>query len=241
MKKKYSMIAVAAAAVITLLGSSGAVFAAEDSECNRQCLVNMMQQYLAALVKHNPKAVPFSDEVKFVESTANIPIGKGFWVTASEGPSDFQIYAADPIAQQVSCRVIMKENNKDILLGARIKLEDLKITEAEHLVVRDLGSSPAGQAAVNNLKQPQPGLLEDLRGADRTPRWKMLQAGHSYYEALTKEDGKLLPFAPECERHENGMVTAGGPPAPKSTAKTPAPKMDPELEKMMAATASLGP
>ena len=242
MKKRNWIIAIVVS--IALSGSAGSVMAAVDSECDRQCLVNMMQQYLAALVKHDPNAVPFADEVKFVESTANIPVGKGLWITASEGPKEFQIYAADPVAQQVACLVRMKENNKDILLGARLKLEDLRITEAEHLVIRDLGSSPAGQAAVDNLTQPRPGLLEDLGPAEKTPRWKMLQAGRSYYESLTKEDGKLSPFAQECERHENGMVTAGGPPSKPpvaGTAKPPAPKMDPELEKMMAATASLGP
>jgi hypothetical protein len=71
--------------------------------CDRQCLVPLMQNYLAALVKHDPKAGPFvSQEVKFTENTATIPVGYGLWVTASGGPTDFQIYAADPVAQQ--CR-----------------------------------------------------------------------------------------------------------------------------------------
>jgi hypothetical protein len=216
MKKKSMIVAVAVVASIVILGASGTVFAAQDSKCNRQCLVDMMQRYLTALVKHDPKAVPFAKEVKFVESTANIPVGKGLWVTASEGPKDFQIYAADPVAQQVACLVMMKENNKDILLGARLKLENARITEAEHLVVRDLGSSPAGQGALDNLKKPRPGLLEDLSPTDRTPRPELLKAGLAYYDALTGENGKLAPFAPECERHENGMITAGRPPAAKS-------------------------
>jgi hypothetical protein len=240
MESRYLKIAFAVVASIAMLGASGALFAAQDSECDRQCLVNMVQRYLAALVKHDPKAVPFAEEVKFVESTANIPIGKGLWVTASEGPSNFQIYAADPVAQQVACLVMMKENGRDILLGARLKLEDLKITEAEHLVIRNLGNSPAGQGALDNLKTPRPGLLEDLAPSDRTPRWQMLKAGRAYYVALTGEDGKLAPFAPECERHENGMVTAGGKPrAPK--AKPQATQPTPELEKMMKAIEAIGP
>jgi hypothetical protein len=242
MKNRYLKIAVALIAAIVVLGASGAVFAAQDSECDRQCLVNMMQRYLAALVKHDPKAVPFADEVKFVESTANIPVGKGLWVTASGGPSEFQIYAADPIAQQVACLVMMKENNRDILLGARLKLENLKITEAEHLVIRNLGTSPTGQGAMDNLKTPRPGLLEDLVPSDRTARWQMLKAGRAYYDALTGEDGKLAPFADECERHENGMVTAGGKPRapkPKPAAKEgePAPKLTPEMERINKARA----
>jgi hypothetical protein len=240
MTKRYLKISFAVMASIAILSVSGSVFAAQDSECDRQCLVNMMQRYLAALVKHDPKALPFADEVKFVESTANIPVGKGLWITASGGPSDFQIYAADPVAQQVACLVMMKENDRDILLGARLKLESLKITEAEHLVIRNLSTGPAGQGALDNLKTPRPGLLEDLAPSDRTPRWQILKAGRSYYDALTGEDGKLAPFAPECERHENGMVTAGGKPrAPKAKPQTTQPT--PELEKMMKAIEAAGP
>jgi hypothetical protein len=245
MKKKWMNYAIAAVASILILCASSPLFA-QDSECNRQCLVNIMTQYLDALVKHNSKAVPFAEEVKFVENTATIPVGKGLWVTASKGPSEFQIYAADPVAQQVACLVMMKENDKDILLGARLKLEDLKIAEVEHMVIRDLSSSPAGEAALDNLKRPRPGLLEDLAPADRTPRWQMLKAGRAYYIALTGEDGKLAPFAAECERHENGMVTAGGKPMaaapPKAKTETgAAPKPNPEFEKMMKEMAALGP
>ena len=238
MNNRYVKIAFAVVASIAILGASGTGFAAQDSECDRQCLVNMMHRYLAALVKHDPKAVPFADEVKFVESTANIPVGKGLWITASAGPSDFQIYAADPVEQQVACLVMMKELDKDILLGARLKLVGLKITEAEHLVVRTLGTGPAGPGALDNLKTPRPGLLEDLAPSDRTPRWQMLKAGRGYYDALTGEDGKLAPFALECERHENGMITAGGKPrAPKAKPQTTQPT--PELEKMMKEMANI--
>jgi hypothetical protein len=246
MNKKYLIVAVAVVVSIAISGASGTLLAAQDSECDRQCLVNMMQQYLAALVKHDPNAVPFADEVKFVESTANIPVGKGLWITASGGPSEFQIYAADPVAQQVACLVMMKENNSDILLGARLKLENVKITEAEHLVIRNLGTSPMGQGAMDNLKTPRPGLIDDLLPSDRTPRLQMLKAGRAYYDALTGEDGKLAPFAAECERHENGAVTAGGkprPPKPKTAPKEgeAAAKPNREMEKMMKAIEAMGP
>jgi hypothetical protein len=212
---------------------------------DRQGRVDFMGKYLAALVKHDPSAIPFAAKVKFTESTAEIPVGKGLWVTASGGPSEFQIYAADPVAQQVACLVMMKENdNKDILLGARLKLVDGKITEAEHLVIRDLGSSPMGQGALANLQKPRPGLLEDVAPSDRMSRDQLIKIGLSYYDALTGEDGKLAPFADECERHENGATTAGGKPQPpqaKPAANQPAPQINPEFEKMMKAMAEMGP
>jgi hypothetical protein len=65
-----------------------------------------MKDYLAALVAHDPTAVLFDKDVKFTENTAEIPVGDGLWVTASAGPTEFQIYAADPVTQQVACLVL---------------------------------------------------------------------------------------------------------------------------------------
>jgi hypothetical protein len=176
------------------------------SACDRQCLVNLMKNYIAALVAHDPKAVPFDKDVKFTENTANIPVGDGLWVTASGGPTEFQVYAADPVMQQVACLVVMKENkNQNILLGIRLALRRGGISEVEHHVVRQ-----DQLYSMQDLQKPRPGLVEDVAPADRTPRNQMLDIGLSYYDALTGEDGTLAPFAEECERRENGSASVGG-------------------------------
>jgi hypothetical protein len=218
---------------VSLLGASNFLQAAQT--CDRQCLVALMQNYLAALVKHDPKAVPFADEVKFTENTANIPVGDGIWVTASGGPTEFQIYAADPVAQQVACLVIMKENsNREVLFGARLRLQRGKIAEAEHHVVRD------GLAPMANFQRPRPGLVEDLAPGDWTSRDQMIDIGLAYYDALTHGDGTLAPFAEQCERRENGSTSVGGkrapePPAAKPQSTPPKTNPDPEMAKLRAA------
>jgi hypothetical protein len=155
---------------ILILASLGPALAAP--KCDRQCLVNLMQQYVAAMVKHDPKAVPLAANVKFMENTAVMPIGKGLWETASGGPTAFQIYAADPVAQSVACLLVMKEKDKDILLGAHLKIVDGKITEAEQLVARDNvnGSLPT-------LQKPRRGLVEDVAPADRMDRGELIKFG----------------------------------------------------------------
>ena len=207
--------------------------------CDRQCLVDLMKDYLAALVAHDPSAVPFDKDVKFTENTANIPVGDGLWVTASGGPSEFQIYAADPVMQQVACLVMMKENkNQDILLGVRLALRRGKISEAEHHAVRENLAY-----ALPNLKKPRPGLVEDVAPADRTPREQMLDIGLSYYDALTGEDGTLAPFAEECERRENGSTSVGGKrrapkPAEAKPEFPPQGTVDPEMANLRMALAA---
>ena len=49
--------------------------------CNRACLENVVDQYLAALVAHDPKRAPISADVKYTENNQVIQIGDGFWKT----------------------------------------------------------------------------------------------------------------------------------------------------------------
>jgi hypothetical protein len=177
---------------------------AATQTCDRECLVTVMKNYLAALVAHNPSAVPFDQYVKFTQNTANIPVGYGLWETASGGPSEFQIYAADPVNQQVAGLFMMKELKKNILLGVRLALKRGKIAEVEHHIV------PENEIHLQNLVTPRPGLVEDISPEERTPREQMYDIGLSYYDALTGEDGTLAPFAQECQRRENGGISVGG-------------------------------
>jgi len=228
MKLQRLTIAFALAVLLAMLGVMGSsckksarvAIPQAAQKCDRQCLVDLMQQYIEALPNHDPKDLPFAEEVKFTENSAKtveiLEVGKGLWKTATGGPNDFQIYAADPEAQAAAGLVVMKENGQDIILGARIKLDNGKITEAEHLVVRGGGMSKNPYSEMPTLQQARPGFAEDIPEAERMTREDLIRIGLSYYDALTSEDGTRAPFAPECERRENGMTTAGGaPPAPK--------------------------
>ncbi len=225
------------AVLAAVLAVPGLLGAAEP--CDRQCLVDVMKNYLSALVAHDPSAVPFDREVKFTENTANIPVGYGLWVTASGGPEDFQIYAADPLAQQVVALVMMEENGgEDILLGVRLALRRGKVSEAEHHVVRK-----DQLHSMQNLQRPRPGLVEDLAPDERTPRERMLDIGLAYYEALTGGDGTLAPFARAGERRDTGGTSVGGKreaakPAADAPQFPPPGAVDPEMMKLARALAA---
>ncbi len=208
------------AVLFALLATTASATAA--SNCDRQCLIDLMQKYVEALAKHSPKDLPFAENVKFTENSEKavefLKVGKGLWESATGGPTEFQIYAADPEAQTAACLVVMKEKEKDIMLGARLKLENGKITEAEHLIIRGGGMSKMPFSAMPTLQKARAGFSEDVPKAEQMKREDLMRIGLAYYDALTSEDGKRAPFAAECERRENGMTTAGGaPPAPGKT------------------------
>jgi len=59
-----------------------------------------------------------------------------------------------------------------------------------------------------NMSKVRPGLLERLPKLQRVPRTQMQKIANSYYEAIVQDNGKVAPFADECERRENGGISA---------------------------------
>ena len=76
--------------------------------CNRACLENVVDQYLAALVAHDPKRLPLSKDVKYTENDQVIELGDGFWKTV-EGRGNYTHIFADPEFGQVAFMGTMRE------------------------------------------------------------------------------------------------------------------------------------
>jgi hypothetical protein len=195
--------------------------AAAAARCGRACLVGIVDQYLAAMVKHDPAGLALAAKFKYAENTATIPMGDGLWVGASEGPTTFKIYAADPTSGQVGFFGLMREFGQPVLLALRLKIENGRITEIEHVVARNVR-----EAAMKNLQTPRAGLVTPVPPAERTSRQEMLKAADSYFDSIEHVDGGLAPFAADCERHENGVQT--------TTNKVPDPKADPATQQINA-------
>jgi len=181
-------------------------------------MVALMDQYLAALVQHDPQAVPLASDAQLVENITATPIGEGLWQTATAGPTtEFKIYIADPVAESIGFMGIIESEDKPVLLGARLQLENGEITKIDHMV------SPINGEISEGLKKPRQGLVEVLDPSERVSRDEMLQAALAYYDALEQNDGSAAPFAEDCQRNENGMTTANNQtPLPKDMAQTSA-------------------
>jgi hypothetical protein len=170
---------------------------------DRPALVSLMDQYLAALAKNDPSGVPLAADVKLVENTEVTPIGKGLWETATGGPTEFKIIAADPVAGQIGFMGVIQERGKPTIAAIRLKVAEGKITEIDHLVVH------SGDAPLNpNMSKVRPGLIAPVKPSERVPREQMLKIANSYYDAIVQDNGKAAPFAEECQRRENGGITA---------------------------------
>lgn len=192
---------------------------AQNASCDRACLIDIADRYFAAIAAHDPSRAPMAANARFTEQGQEVKVGEGIWQRVTEGPTTFKLYVPDPVVGQLGSIVVMRDGNTFVQVGVRLKVENRRITEAEHLSWR-VGQGggltlpdgiPASPPAT--LQAPRPGLLERLEPAERLPRKVMLLFAHGYYDAIEQSDGQAVPFADSCVRHEGGNHTAGPRPA----------------------------
>jgi hypothetical protein len=211
-------------AVVLLAAAVAASPAGAQGTCDRVCLLKTADDYLAALVAHDPAKAPMAPNTKFTEQTKVLKVGEeGLWKSAVSISTTFKIPVPDPVTGQIGMIVMMKAAGRafpapprgnapapdpnapaDIQLALRLKVVNRQITEAEHLIARI--AAPSQLAA---LKTPRAAFMQTVPKAERNPRNILLLIGNSYYDALTQNNGELAPFAEDCGRRENGMHTAG--------------------------------
>jgi hypothetical protein len=208
---------------IALAGSAAhaATKAPAPTTCDRDCLKALADSYIAALVAHDPHKVPLDADIKIVENAQRIKPGEGLWKTTTGGPTDFRILVPDPYSQEVGGMVMIQSDGKPAQLGFRLKLVNGKIAEAEHMI------AIPREMSLPNLQKPRPGILMDVPYEYRDSRGRLIHIAKSYYDALDNNNGSLAPFAPDCERRENGIRTApsggvaGGPTIPGAPQRPP--------------------
>src|SRR5687767_6076843 len=103
-------------------------------ECDRACLVGVIDSYMNAIFKHDPKLVPpLAKDVRMTENTGQMEVGEGvLWRSRTE-PTSFKIYVADPVQGQVAIQARLKVQGRDTLAAVRLRIDRGKILEIEQL------------------------------------------------------------------------------------------------------------
>jgi len=184
---------------------------ASAQTCDRACLTGIVDQYLSAMATNDAKKAPFAANAKYTENAARLPLNEGLWFTTA-GLTDYKIYLADPQGSAAAFIGVVTEHMppgqpaRNTILALRIKVANLRITEAEAVVVRNVS-----EANMANLKTPRPAILETLPAAQRRSRQDLIKISNLYFDAIEKSSGTIAPFDDNCNRLENGMRTAGPP------------------------------
>jgi hypothetical protein len=174
--------------------------------CDYGCLTGLMDQYLGALVAHDPGRLPVAAHVKFTENTIPLQLGDALWGTIS-GMGTYKIYFADPQAGQVGFEGTIRENGTPAILVVRLKIENRKISEVETMVRR--GAEPAQN--LEKMGHPNAVWLEPVSASERTPRAEMLKDANLYFDGIVHLDGNMVPFDEKCNRILDGIQDTNNP------------------------------
>jgi hypothetical protein len=176
--------------------------------CDRACLAGVMTAYLASLVAHDATAAPLASGARFTEDARELAVGEGLWKTATK-LRPFRTDFLDPQTGTAAVHTVVEESGAPVLLAARLRVVNRRITEIETIAVRS--RQEGALFAPDALTQASPAMTTPPPAARRMPRDALAEVALRYPGGLRvgsfeKSD---VPFAPEAYRFENGVRMAG--------------------------------
>ena len=207
-------------AVVGLYAAAGSVWAAD---CDRACLEGFVDRYLDAVIADQPSAVPLAPGVRFTEDGQQLAIGDGLWNTM-RAKGQYRLFVSDVPAGQVAFFGSIEEDHRDptkgtpALIALRLKVRDRAIAEIEQIVIRDENAAKRVEA----LGAPNPIYLQTVPAGERMSRADLITTANKYFSGMQQNDGKGdYPFAPDCDRIENGGHATNVPPPAGETRPDP--------------------
>jgi hypothetical protein len=204
--------------IVGVIVVAGAASPVSAQTCDRACLRTMLDQYLAAVVKHDPTAAPLVVGFRQTENAINVRPGNGVWKTVTAlGKVQRKYY--DPVSGQAAYFGTVEEGSETAIVNVRVRVENRKLTEAEWNLARanDPGLSgprqPGGPPA--NLHNPEylaanPTPDRVVPRNQRSDRDALIRIVDSYFDAITSHDGSVALTHQGCGRVENGSPAPAG-------------------------------
>ena len=210
---KRARASFAAASFIAIGWAASPVRAA--ASCDRACLEHIAEQYLAAMVAHDPSKAPIASRTRYTENGVELTLPDGLWRTA-DGLGKYRLYVADPDKDTIGFFAKARENGAPVLVATRLKVVGDKITEIESVVARlsgTIGGSASPLGREDRLgDEPRPQFLAVLPSKERRSPARLAQIVDRYFTGIENNTGdKPPPFATDCLRIEDGAQTTGRP------------------------------
>lgn len=202
---------------------------AQSAACDRACLRTMLDQYLNAVIKHDPSAAPLVVGFRQTENAINVRPGNGVWKTIT-GLGKMQRRYLDPVSGQAAYYGTLEEGSGTPIVTVRVRVENRQLTEAEWHIARaddpglngprQPGRPPANLHNPDYLtKNPPPERVVPMN--QRSDRATLIRIVNSYFDAITSHDGSIALTHPGCGRAENGSPAPAGRFLPPNPAANP--------------------
>jgi len=188
-------------------------------DCDRSCLKTALDQYLNAVVRHDPSAARLWLGFRQTENAVTVRPGTGTWQSVT-ALGKLQRRYLDSVSGQAGYFGLVEEKDGPAIVTLRLRVVQREVAEAEWLIARkgDPGTNgppvpgqPAGNFfdPENLVANPPPDKI--LPAADRLPREALTAIANSYFDGLSTHDGTLVMSHAGCARIENGFTVTGRP------------------------------
>jgi len=198
-----------------------AVMPAVCAPCDRACLKTTLDQYLQAVMKHDPAAAPLFLGYRQTENAKLVKLGEGAWkAVTSIGKVDRRYY--DPVTEQAAFFGVLNEGEEPTVTTVRIRVENRKIMEGEWMIARrvaagingfDANGKPQAYAFSPDNLAAHPIEERVVPVKERLSREELVAITNSYFDGITAHDGSMIMAHPGCSRLENGQTVSGDPTA----------------------------
>ena len=210
-----ALFAAAALGIAGLALAPRAARAAAASRCDRACLDGFVDQYLAALVAHDPGRLPLTRDVRFTENGQQLVLGDGLWRTIT-GLGTYRMIVADTAAHRVAFLGSIREAGAPAMLAFDLAVRHHRIAEIETLVQRSARSA-------EGFEKIGYAWTATIPARDRMSRAALVRVANMYFSGMQQNNGLgVYPFAKSCNRIENGMFTTNRPVPPGQKRPNPA-------------------
>src|ERR1700687_3927015 len=100
-----------------LVAGAAAGQGSKSAACDRTCLENFVDQYMDALIAHDPQKRSMSARVKNTEDGVRLDPGDGFWRSAN-GKGAYRFFVTDTETGQVGFMGTMREDTNNLVIVA---------------------------------------------------------------------------------------------------------------------------
>src|SRR5271170_5187080 len=109
-------------AIVVAIALAAPAFAqnSKSQPCDRACLESFTDQYVDALIAHDPKRLPLSAKLKNTENGQRLNPGDGFWRTAT-AKGKYRLFVDDPQSGVVTLMTTMTEATVPVSVAIRLK------------------------------------------------------------------------------------------------------------------------
>lgn len=175
-----------------------------ENPCDRECLTEVLEKYIQAVIAGTPETAPLATNYRATENAIDVTPGEGFWTT-STAMGNVHHYYGDPVNGSGAFYGVIKEGEASAIVSVRVKIHDLKISEAEWVIARK------GESLVNfkGIAADQP-VTRSLPENEWSSREGMVAVANAYFNALQSRDPDyVVPSVKGCPRLENGTKVTG--------------------------------